>query len=350
MGAPKQKWTPEEEAALRAGVEKYGPGKWRAIQKDPEFAPCLVTRSNVDLKDKWRNMNVGSGGHGSREKSLKSISRHTVVKATDKTTDECISPIPLAVLPREYSNDDTYGIADTLVSSDSSKDRKTLGPRYTDLVVNAINESKDPNGCSASAIAASIEADHPVPSNFRRLLRSKLRDMVNQGSLMKSRQNFKLNVAEPASQAEAMQVQDGDEGKQNVDMYREVGKQMRGILKSTELESPTDRPDAKRSLNISRNHIRKLRSDPGMKKAKLDIDFARSKLKTAEEAAQAAALAVAEAEAAAAAAENAAKEAEAAEAEAEAAEIAAEIAALSARAPKKARAVGFPVEEVAVAV
>jgi myb proto-oncogene protein len=50
MGAPKQKWTPEEEAALRAGVEKYGPGKWRAIQKDSKFGPCLTSRSNVDLK------------------------------------------------------------------------------------------------------------------------------------------------------------------------------------------------------------------------------------------------------------------------------------------------------------
>lgn len=50
MGNPKQKWTPEEEAALRAGVDKHGAGKWRTIQKDPEFAIVLSTRSNVDLK------------------------------------------------------------------------------------------------------------------------------------------------------------------------------------------------------------------------------------------------------------------------------------------------------------
>ncbi|EFJ09838.1 hypothetical protein SELMODRAFT_49296, partial [Selaginella moellendorffii] len=61
MGAPKQKWTAEEECALRAGVEKYGPGKWRAIQRDPKFGPALVARSNVDLKDKWRNLSVSSG-------------------------------------------------------------------------------------------------------------------------------------------------------------------------------------------------------------------------------------------------------------------------------------------------
>ena len=50
MGAPKQKWTPEEEAALKAGVVKHGAGKWRTILKDPEFSGVLFLRSNVDLK------------------------------------------------------------------------------------------------------------------------------------------------------------------------------------------------------------------------------------------------------------------------------------------------------------
>lgn len=50
MGAPKQKWTAEEESALKAGVIKHGAGKWRTILKDPEFSGVLYTRSNVDLK------------------------------------------------------------------------------------------------------------------------------------------------------------------------------------------------------------------------------------------------------------------------------------------------------------
>lgn len=50
MGAPKQKWTSEEEAALKAGVIKHGAGKWRTILKDPEFSGVLYLRSNVDLK------------------------------------------------------------------------------------------------------------------------------------------------------------------------------------------------------------------------------------------------------------------------------------------------------------
>lgn len=50
MGAPKQRWTPEEEAALKAGVAKHGPGKWRTILRDPDFSTLLRLRSNVDLK------------------------------------------------------------------------------------------------------------------------------------------------------------------------------------------------------------------------------------------------------------------------------------------------------------
>jgi Myb-like DNA-binding domain len=50
MGAPKQKWTAEEESALKAGVRKHGIGKWRNILRDPEFSMDLRLRSNIDLK------------------------------------------------------------------------------------------------------------------------------------------------------------------------------------------------------------------------------------------------------------------------------------------------------------
>ncbi|KAK3020619.1 hypothetical protein RJ639_047840 [Escallonia herrerae] len=75
MGAPKQKWTADEEAALKAGVIKHGAGKWRTILKDPEFSGVLFLRSNVDLKDKWRNMSVMANGWGSREKARLALKR-----------------------------------------------------------------------------------------------------------------------------------------------------------------------------------------------------------------------------------------------------------------------------------
>jgi len=56
MATAKYKWTRAEEDALRDGVRKHGPGKWRTIQKDPELGDILRARSNVDLKDKWRNL------------------------------------------------------------------------------------------------------------------------------------------------------------------------------------------------------------------------------------------------------------------------------------------------------
>ncbi|XP_035539747.1 uncharacterized protein LOC109011745 isoform X1 [Juglans regia] len=68
MGNQKQKWTAEEEEALLAGVAKHGPGKWKNILKDPHFAPFLTHRSNIGLKDKWRNLSVSTSGQGSKEK------------------------------------------------------------------------------------------------------------------------------------------------------------------------------------------------------------------------------------------------------------------------------------------
>lgn len=50
MGKEKSKWTEDEEDALLAGVRKHGPGKWKNILRDPEFAGVLSLRSNIDLK------------------------------------------------------------------------------------------------------------------------------------------------------------------------------------------------------------------------------------------------------------------------------------------------------------
>ncbi|RWV90734.1 hypothetical protein GW17_00047040 [Ensete ventricosum] len=70
MGAPKQKWTAEEESALRAGVLKHGAGKWRTILKDPEFSSILCLRSNVDLKVK-RNYRIAPTSAFSNGKTSK---------------------------------------------------------------------------------------------------------------------------------------------------------------------------------------------------------------------------------------------------------------------------------------
>jgi hypothetical protein len=50
MGNQKIKWTSEEEDALVEGIKKHGAGKWKTILLDPQFAPLLTSRSNIDLK------------------------------------------------------------------------------------------------------------------------------------------------------------------------------------------------------------------------------------------------------------------------------------------------------------
>ena len=51
---PNRWWSQEEVAVLKAGLFKYGPGSWAKILR--EHGDILVNRTQVDLKDKWRNM------------------------------------------------------------------------------------------------------------------------------------------------------------------------------------------------------------------------------------------------------------------------------------------------------
>ncbi|KAL9255128.1 Telomere repeat-binding factor 3-like protein [Drosera capensis] len=47
-------WTPLEEDALRVGVDKFGAGNWKMICN--AYREILKDRTDVDLKDKWRNL------------------------------------------------------------------------------------------------------------------------------------------------------------------------------------------------------------------------------------------------------------------------------------------------------
>ncbi|CAL5437987.1 unnamed protein product [Camellia sinensis] len=182
MGNPKQKWTSEEEEALRAGVAKHGTGKWKNIQKDPEFNHFLYSRSNIDLKDKWRNMSVSANSQGSREKS-----RTTKAKANP---DAPATPLPNAPTSTSITPAANGASADA-VMDDSSKcllDGKTASKLYNAMIYEALSTLKDPNGSDTSAIVGFIEQRHEVPQNFRRLLSSRLRRLVAQDKLEKGRE------------------------------------------------------------------------------------------------------------------------------------------------------------------
>ncbi|KAF5748463.1 telomere repeat-binding factor 4 [Tripterygium wilfordii] len=191
MGNPKQKWTTEEEEALIAGVAKHGTGKWKNIQRDPEFHPFLSSRSNIDLKDKWRNMSVNANGQGSREKSR-----------APKPKVGTDAPTPAAALvSNPQTSDPTASVArdaladpvvdDLLKSSGNGKDAS----RYNALIFEALSSLNEPNGSGISAIISYIEQRQEVPPNFRRLLSSRLRRMVAQEKLVKVENGYKLKNA-----------------------------------------------------------------------------------------------------------------------------------------------------------
>ncbi|XP_020264146.1 single myb histone 4-like [Asparagus officinalis] len=187
MGAPKQKWTSEEEEALRAGVDKHGAGKWRTIQKDPEFSHCLATRSNIDLKDKWRNMSVSFSGQGSREKS-----RTPKPKALPPVPVSSSGP-PALTLPKDD------GVSVALDVTGNSQDGKI--PGYSALIIEALTVLKEPNASEIEigAICSYIEQRHEVPANFRRLLTSKLRRLHKQNKIEKGQKGYRLKDSTSAT-------------------------------------------------------------------------------------------------------------------------------------------------------
>ncbi|RID55913.1 hypothetical protein BRARA_G03150 [Brassica rapa] len=187
MGNQKLKWTGDEEEALRAGIEKHGPGKWKNILRDPEFAHQLTNRSNIDLKDKWRNLCVAPGTQCSNDKS-----RTRKVKE-EGVTLASLSPTAATATPPSYPNSSSSSPATSLprsASSDFSVDNNFAvdnknAPRYDAMIFEAISELADPNGSDVGSIFSFIEPRHEVPPTFRRVLSSRLRRLAAQGKLSK---------------------------------------------------------------------------------------------------------------------------------------------------------------------
>lgn len=180
MGNQKQKWTSEEEDALLAGVKKHGPGKWKNILKDPEFAPFLTHRSNIDLKDKWRNLSVSTATQGTKEKSR--APKAKAIVAASVSNNQNSAPTKLNV-----SADTEVDVPPT----NSTQDAKNV-PRYYTMIFEALSTIKDANGCDIGTIVNFIEQRHEVPQNFRRQLSSKLRRLVSQGKLEKVQNCYRV--------------------------------------------------------------------------------------------------------------------------------------------------------------
>ncbi|KAL3651718.1 hypothetical protein CASFOL_004720 [Castilleja foliolosa] len=268
MGAPKQKWNPEEEAALKSGVLKHGVGKWRTILMDPQFSKILYLRSNVDLKDKWRNMSVLANVSGTRERARLALSR--MYPATR------IGESPLDRSSMSQSDEE---IVDTGPSDASSPINSPKGSimRLDNLITEAIHNLREPGGSSKTTISAYIEDQYWAPPNFRRILSGKLKLMTAMGV---KRRRYSIAPLSTLSTIARRRI------------------------------SPV----------IHRDYFGLFDNEA------IDLELARISSMNPEEAAAHAAQAVAEAEEAMAAAEEALREAEAAEAEAEAIQAFAEAA------------------------
>ncbi|KAL2229115.1 UNVERIFIED_CONTAM: Single myb histone 4 [Sesamum indicum] len=153
MGNPKQKWTSEEEEALRAGVAKHGAGKWKNIQRDPEFNHLLFARSNIDLKDKWRNLSVANG-QGPRDKAR-------TPKAKANPTDSPATPLPITQTSASVTPSSQDASSD-VVMLDSSKPlpEGNNAAKYNAMIFEALSALKEPNGSDSSAIATFIEVQN----------------------------------------------------------------------------------------------------------------------------------------------------------------------------------------------
>ncbi|XP_054780909.1 telomere repeat-binding factor 4-like [Prosopis cineraria] len=187
MGNQKHKWTAEEEEALLAGIGKHGPGKWKNILKDPEFAPFLTHRSNIDLKDKWRNLSVSTAAQGSKEKARNPKIKTTEASTLAGTQNASVAPPLRQCAPSDAATDD---------SSHNAQDVKHA-PQYNGMIFEALSMISDSNGSDLNAIVSFIEQKHEVPQNFRRAVGARLRKLVDQGKLEKVQNCYKIKRATP---------------------------------------------------------------------------------------------------------------------------------------------------------
>ncbi|CAN6907178.1 unnamed protein product, partial [Brassica oleracea] len=190
MGNHKLKWTEEEEEALLAGVQKHGPGKWKNIIRDPEFADPLYNRSNIDLKDKWRNLSVPPDIQGSIDKvrtpKIKAAALNlaaVAAAATSTPPPSSATPSPVAPLPRNGSSD--LNVDDSWNTMVDAKN----APRYDGMIFEALSALTDPSGSDVTTIFNFIEEKkHEVPPTFKRVLGSRLRRLAAQGKIEKVNQ------------------------------------------------------------------------------------------------------------------------------------------------------------------
>ncbi|XP_008673422.1 single myb histone 5 isoform X2 [Zea mays] len=246
------------------------------ILNDPELSSTLRYRSNVDLKDKWRNMNVIVTSSSTRDRGRTSTRR---TRAAPKNNDQLLA---MSTITSEVDDEivDVKPIVSMSVEGWNTSNSKKSHSRLDNIIMEAIKNLNEPTGSHRTTIANYIEEQYWPPSDFDHLLSAKLKYLATSGKLLKVNRKYRIAPS---------------------------------LLEDVQREPLKLGSDASRTLTRSQ----------------VDAELVRMATMTVEAAAAAAAHAVAEAEAIMAEAEAAAREAEAAEAEARAAQAFAEAAVLT---------------------
>ncbi|XP_026388568.1 single myb histone 5-like isoform X1 [Papaver somniferum] len=331
MGAPKQKWTAAEEAALRAGILKHGLGKWCQILKDPEFSGILILRSNVDLKDKWRNIQAPrSFSSADRPDTLYRPETPDLSRARSgyKESQLKVEPYesPFALSWEAQSDDDIVDVkpipvaVDTLSESGSTQSNL----RLDSLIIEAISNLKERNGSNRTSIATYIEDHYCAPPNFRRILSEKLKRFIASGKLIKVNRNYRIapnsvsSVPSGKSKTREMRLLEAkQDDSPNIDKEPE-----RMVLEAKQDDSPNiDKEPERMVLEAKQDDSPNIDKDGDkiITRTRINTELAEMRFMTAQQAFAAAARAAAAADEWMAIAEQAAMEAEAAESDAEAA-------------------------------
>lgn len=186
MGAPKLKWTPEEETALKAGVLKHGTGKWRTILSDPVYSTILKSRSNVDLKDKWRNISV-TALWGSRKKAKLALKRTPLSGSRQDDNATAITIVSLA-------NGDVGGQQIDAPSPPAGSCEPPRPSTSVDkIILEAITSLKRPFGPDGKSILMYIEENFKMQPDMKRFVTSRLKYLTNVGTLVKKKHKYRIS-------------------------------------------------------------------------------------------------------------------------------------------------------------
>lgn len=184
MGSEKKmKWAAEEEEALRAGVARYGQGRWKTILRDPTLSPSLSHRTNVHLKDKWRNIMKDRTKTSGTDILINEENRGPAALA-DNADENDISQREKEAALADNADKSVVSPQEAEAALADNTDKIVVSPQetkatppYKTLILKAILSTKDPKGSEISAIVKFIKVSSCSIFSFATYMTNLLRSI-----------------------------------------------------------------------------------------------------------------------------------------------------------------------------